>query len=63
MDFDLVLSNALLASGANIVKSAFERILREEFVVDVRESWERPELDGVNVLNAPLDDLCDKPMT
>ncbi|MEZ4936833.1 MAG: HesA/MoeB/ThiF family protein [Crocinitomicaceae bacterium] len=42
-----------------LTKQKFEEILAKEFVVDVRESWEKPALNQDNVLNAPLDDLED----
>lgn len=43
----------------SMTKEEFERVLQEEFVVDVRDSWEKPEIRGSHVLNAPLDDLED----
>ena len=42
-----------------IERSDFKEIMHEVFVLDVRESWEHPQLTTENVLNAPLDDIED----
>jgi adenylyltransferase/sulfurtransferase len=44
---------------ASISRTEFEEIMHSDFVVDVRESWEHPQLTTENILNAPLDDLED----
>ena len=57
--FDYDFFCGVMEENNSMSKSEFDRILAEEFIVDVRESWEKPEVEGSNVLNVPLDDLDD----
>jgi len=43
----------------SITLDVLEKMPIETFVIDVRESWEKPSLKNKQVLNAPLDDLDD----
>jgi len=46
-----------LKSDSGITKEELFKLSKEAFVLDVRESWEKPDLANKNILNAPLDEL------
>lgn len=45
--------------NTGITKDDLIKLSKETVVVDVRESWELPKVEGKQVVNAPLDDLDD----
>ena len=48
-----------IKEGAGVSLEEFNNLPVDTFVLDVRESWEKPQVENGKVLNAPLDDLDD----
>ena len=58
-DYNFFCGDNLSEGIESVSKKEYDEIAHTEFVLDVRDSWEDPQLTSPNVLNAPLDDLHD----